>query len=232
MPIKMINVFLHAPVSWGMEMKVRKVVTPSGRGVRGYFPSRKIGRMVAWESLLERDAILLLEYSSAVIRYAEQPARVNFLHEGKIRLYIPDFSAEICNIGNIHVEVKPSAKLLVGSKTANLLDSIASHYRSTDTAFRILTEKELRRQPRLTNLRLLAYHSGRLHPSDRQSLVDRLLIQPANTIAAASRVLGDIRNVYRLLADGEYQCDLECALKPGTVIHKAIEGETHATFQF
>ncbi len=229
MPIKMISEFLARQE---MKMKVRKVVTPSGRGVRGYFPSQKMGRMIAWESLLERDAILLLEYSPAVIRYAEQPARVNFLHEGEIRLYIPDFAAEISNIGNIHVEVKPSSKLVVGSKAARRMASITNHYLQTDTGFRILTENELRRQPRLTNLRLLAYHAGRLHPADRQSIVNRLSIQPVNTIAAAVTVLGDLRDVYRLLADGEYRCNLDCPITPGTVIHRAGEGESHAPFQF
>lgn len=55
-------------------MLVRKVITRRGRRFRGYFPSRKLGRMVAWESLTERDVILLLEFSPGVLSYQEQPA--------------------------------------------------------------------------------------------------------------------------------------------------------------
>ncbi len=50
-------------------MLARKVVTRRGRRFRGYYPSAKLGRMVAWESLLERDAILLIEFSPGVLTY-------------------------------------------------------------------------------------------------------------------------------------------------------------------
>lgn len=232
MAIDMTSGFLLGQGAREDEIKVRKVVTPSGRGVRGYFPSRKMGRMVAWESLLERDAILLLEYSPAVIRYAEQPTRVNFLHDGKIRSYIPDFQAEIYNIGYIYVEVKPSAKLVAGSKIANRLDSITSHYRGTGIAFRVLTEKEVRRQPRLKNLQLLAYHAGRIHPATRQARVDRLSVHEVDTIAGAMAVLGDLKLVYQLLADGVYHCELDYPITLSTAIYRSVEGECHAPFHF
>jgi hypothetical protein len=47
-------------------MPVRRVVTRGGRRFRGFFPSAKNGCMVPWESLLERDAITLLEYMRTV----------------------------------------------------------------------------------------------------------------------------------------------------------------------
>lgn len=213
-------------------MAVRIVVTPSGRGVRGYFPSQKMGRMIPWESLLERDAILHFEYSVPVLRYEGQPMRIKFLHDGVTRLYIPDFGLEVSDVGNLHIEVKPSAKLAVGGKTAQRMTAITNHYRHTDIGFRILTENELRRQPRLTNLRLLAYHAGRLHSADRQSLVDQLSILPANTIGGAVAVLGDLKDVYRLLADGAYRCDLDCPITPTTIIHRAGKGDSHAPLQF
>lgn len=59
-------------------MLSRKVVTLSGRRFRGYFPSYKMGRTVAWESLLELAAIHLLEFSRGVLSYREQPVLIQY----------------------------------------------------------------------------------------------------------------------------------------------------------
>lgn len=92
-------------------MAVRKVVTRSGHGVRGYFPSRKMMRMVAWESQLERDAIMLLEFSLEVVGFREQPVRVYFDQDGERHQYIPDFEVDLADGRILHVEVKPESKL-------------------------------------------------------------------------------------------------------------------------
>ena len=45
---------------------------------RGKFPSMKVNRMIHWESLLERDAIMLFEFSPGVASYREQPFSTYF----------------------------------------------------------------------------------------------------------------------------------------------------------
>jgi hypothetical protein len=76
-------------------VSVRK---PSNRGgVRkniGKTPSLKAGRPVWWESLLERDYIVLLEFDPDVITFVEQPFRVRYSFEGRVRHYTPDFLVE------------------------------------------------------------------------------------------------------------------------------------------
>ena len=67
-------------------MPVRTVVTRSGKRFRGYFPSRKLRRMVGWESILERDAIAVLEYLPTVLHYEEQPSEETYyLEDGTTR---------------------------------------------------------------------------------------------------------------------------------------------------
>lgn len=129
-------------------MAVRNVVTPSGRRVRGYFPSRKMGRLIAWESQLERDAILLLEFSPGVLRYREQPERVHFQLDGDAALYIPDFELELADGQMMHVEVKPAAKL-EKPDIALRFEAIARHYARIGRGLRILTEAHIRRTPLL-----------------------------------------------------------------------------------
>lgn len=211
-------------------MAVRKVVTRSGRRVRGYFPSRKMGRMVAWESQLERDALYLFEFSTGVLTYREQPERVHFPMGEEVRLYIPDFELVLEPDELCHVEVKPASKL-VKPDVAQRFQAIVQHYDRIGRRFQILTEINIRHDRLLSNLKLLAYHSGRLDAAALQGFVDNLLIKPARTFKDVAAALGCDANAYRLLASGKYCCDLSRAIGPDTVIAPAQES-CHATLLF
>ena len=71
-------------------MAVRKVSNRGGNIV-GHFPSLKLGRMVAFESLIERDFVYLLDYEPGVEHFSEQPLTIKYHHAGKKRQYTPDF---------------------------------------------------------------------------------------------------------------------------------------------
>lgn len=145
-------------------MKVRKVVNRSGRGFRGYFPSRKLGRLVEWESLLERDAIILFEFSNGIKSYQEQPELIVYEQDGEMRRYFPDFSITLSNDEVVHLEVKPASKL-TSLDLLNKFDAIARHYDRIGRNFRILTDDHIRDEPRLTNLKRFAsvqHHKGDL----------------------------------------------------------------------
>ncbi len=212
-------------------MAVRNVVTPSGRRVRGYFPSRKMGRLIAWESQLERDAILLLEFSPGVLRYREQPERVHFQLDGDAALYIPDFELELADGQMMHVEVKPAAKL-EKPDIALRFEAIARHYARIGRGLRILTEAHIRRTPLLQNLQLLAYHLGRHDQAEQRRLLDALWRSPAQTVDAAAAVLGGVKFVYRLLAAGCYRCDLDQPVSSATPIRPYVKEVDHASLLF
>jgi len=57
-------------------------------GVTGGFSSRKNGRMLGFESLLEKDFFILLEYDDEVLSFEEQPVRIPL--GGKAKSYVPD----------------------------------------------------------------------------------------------------------------------------------------------
>jgi hypothetical protein len=71
------------------DMPVRKVSNRGGN-IIGKFPSIKMRRMIAFESLLERDFIYLLDYDKDVEWFEEQPLTIEYQHEGKRRHCIPD----------------------------------------------------------------------------------------------------------------------------------------------
>lgn len=195
---------------------VRKVVTRRGRRIRGYFPSTKLGRMVAWESILERDAIFLLEFSPGVVSYQEQPALVHYADGLRMREYYPDFEVVLGCGSVVHLEVKP-AKRLANPKVASKFRAVASHYAACHREFRILTEQEICRKPLLTNLRSLAYLVGRpgsVLPASADLL--RHFTEPRSFREVEA--LLDRDTTMRLIAAGHLVCDLAKAMSGDTLI--------------
>lgn len=188
----------------------RKVVTPTGRRIRGYFPSRKTGRMVSWESKLEYDAILHFEFSPWIASFREQPERVIFYIDGEPQVYFPDFEIVLTEGEIAHVEIKPQAKLRKLKHKAKY-EAIAGHYARINRSFRILTENEIRVEPKLANLKKLKYHNrqGDIADGALETWCRSVLESNAATVEQACEVLGgDLKKVYRLIAAGYLICDL------------------------
>lgn len=212
-------------------MPVRKVVRPTGRGVRGHFPSRKMGRMIAWESLLERDAILRFEFSAGVIRYEEQPANIYYEQDGKTHRYIPDFELTLQDGVIMHIEVKPHKKL-EQSDNKSKYAAIAKHYADMGVAFRILTEMEIRSEPSLSNLQRLARYIPRDENKSLDTYLESLVLLPAQTLGGAVVVCGDELPVYQLLAAGRYSFDLNEPLSIHTNIYPRPKESKDAALLF
>jgi hypothetical protein len=152
-------------------MSVRR---PSNRGgVRkniGKTPSLKAGRPVWWESLLERDYIVLLEFDPDVITFGEQPFRVRYSFEGRVRHYTPDFLVERKNKWQV-VEVKSKEKassedfrLFRLSAEPEILKGARKLMADDDERaceFVVATEEKIRVQPRLENVKILRATRGR-----------------------------------------------------------------------
>ena len=119
-------------------MRVRKVVTRSGKRIRGKFPSAKMNRMVHWESLFERDAILHLEYHPLVVSYQEQPSIETYYDAaGEAHLYYPDFCARFVNGNELYIEVKPK-RYLATREVRLKLEAVAWRFLGHDSKFTLL----------------------------------------------------------------------------------------------
>lgn len=70
-------------------MAVRKI-KKSYRSVTGYFMSRKNNKQLAFESTLEHDFFLTLEFDSSVVSFEEQPFKLQYNSDGTKRFYTPD----------------------------------------------------------------------------------------------------------------------------------------------
>jgi hypothetical protein len=205
-------------------MLARKVVTRSGRKIRGYFPSRKMERMIEWESLLERDAILLMEFSSGIKYYREQPERIVYYADQEQREYYPDFEISLFGDSVAHIEVKPFAQLQ-RRKVSDKLSHVLNHYERLGRQFLVLTDERIRRQPLLNNLSRLQYFNRPGYPIDgvRERYYWRFG-NAATTFAEAITELGESA-VMTLLAYGVLSCDLEQPYASANVIVWKEDGD-------
>lgn len=124
------------------EMPVRNVVTRSSRKFHGYFPSKKLNRMVGFESILEKKVIGILEGSQEVVSYEEQPEVIYFHVDGKQKKYYPDFAVTLLDEELVYVEVKPY-EMLMTAKLTKKYQIIMDVYNHRGHKFYFITDREL-----------------------------------------------------------------------------------------
>lgn len=192
-------------------MQSRKVVTRSGRKFRGYFPSRKLNRMVEWESLLERDAILYFEFSPGIINYQEQPEVIFFDQGGEMHRYHPDFAITLKDGRVIYIEVKPW-RCFDDPELVERFGAIKGHYAKQDKQFRILTDRLLRKEPKLSNLKMLAsVVQFPLGKNEVSRFVDEVIsFGPHLSLSTLANSIG-WRNVLGMIANHHFHCDFDIA---------------------
>lgn len=133
-------------------MGVRNITNNGSKKVIGKFPSLLMGIIVRWESKLERDFIYLLEFDPDVLSYREQPIRIIYFLDGKRHRYTPDFLVVRVNKKQI-IEVKPISKVFKGNNRRRFR-AISRICSAMGYEFKIATEREIRVQPSLNNIKL------------------------------------------------------------------------------
>ena len=212
-----------------MTGRVRRVVTRSGKRFRGKTPSRKCGgRMVQWESLLERDAIHLFEAHPLVVSYQEQPSIETYYDDDNMpRRYIPDFALTLADGSLLHIEVKCQAQLARKS-VSRKYELISRSFREQGRAFRILTEAELRLTPRCEAIRQIREASKTpLSAADVRVLLEALGETGRWTLREATQRIGRA-NVLRLIAADQLRIDFDRAMQDDAFVWlKHFDGGEH-----
>ncbi len=168
-------------------MPVRKPTNRySGSHMLVSFPSVKVGRPVSCESLLEADAVELLEADPTVDWYEEQPLTIEYLHEGRMRRFTPDLLAR-----------KVTAHLLIECKPAIWVENPANQRKFAAARvwcaergweFQVWTDIDLRAGHRLANTKRLRPYATRT-PDPRSELRAR---EALATTPHAALSLGDL----------------------------------------
>jgi hypothetical protein len=167
----------------------RRVITRSKKRVTGYFPTRKTGHMVPWESQLELDYFHLLEADADVAGFAVQPEEVELIVDKKLRLHYPD----------ILVVARTGERWLVDIKSDSEVKELEESGIAAATAklclqrgygYRIIRASFIREQPRLGNSKLIARHRGDQVPDDLAFRARAALAEGPRTARQMTDVLG------------------------------------------
>jgi hypothetical protein len=115
--------------------------------VTGSFASRKNGRMLGFESLLERDYMILLDFDDDVERFEEQPVQIPF-RKG-VKPYVPDllihYDQSRQDRRPVLAEVKHTSDLTKHQDKYAPKFEQAEHYaKNRQWDFRVVTEQESR----------------------------------------------------------------------------------------
>ena len=134
-------------------MAVRKVSNRGGN-IIGHIPSLKLGRMVAYESLIERDFVYLLDYEPSIEHFSEQPLVIQYQHEGKMRKYTPDFY--VVHGGDSYLfECKP-VRFVSDPENQMKFEAARLWCNEQGWAFGIVTDDDLASNWRIANIKFLA----------------------------------------------------------------------------
>jgi TnsA endonuclease N terminal len=204
-------------------MAVRKITNKGCKKIIGKFPSLKMGRLIWWESQIERDYIYLLELDPAVISYEEQPIRISYHLSGKKRHYTPDFLVRKAD-RNLIVEVKREEEALK-EENQRLFNIVGAICARDGYEFIVVTDKMIRVQPRLYNIKLLTrYQRTPIHDPHYQIVCYELFSKkPKASLSEvirffASRGIGK-QVIFSLLYWGVLAVDLMQSIEVESVVY-------------
>lgn len=191
----------------------------SARTFRVKFPSHKNQRLIHCESLLEKDAVTHFELSPLVLSYREQPRRIYYQDGNQTRFYTPDFELVLPDYSRTLIETKLS-KELECADLQNKLACIKKTLSSSDEQLVVLTEQDLRQEPRLNNLNVLskAPPLNSFTPRQIKQAIELFETHSLENFIQAKSLLG-MELTFTLLAQGILRFQLNQLLTDTTFIH-------------
>jgi hypothetical protein len=184
-----------------------------------------MGCHVGYESWLERDHLMLLDFDPAVVAVASQPFWLFWNNEqGKVRSHAPDYFARLADGGAVVVDCRPAARIkprdaAAFAATRLACEQLGWRYRVSGAPEPIST----------CNIRWL---SGYRHPRhDLPAIATALhqLFAQAGGLMAGAEAVGDpiavLPVLFHLLWRHELRADLSMPLHPDTlVMTEAVTG--------
>ena len=153
-----------------MLTKPARKIGPNNRSITGKRPSDKTSRSQHFESALERDYLLLLEWDETVADYGVQPVTIYYDNDGRSARYTPDvivhYRPDLARKSAL-IEIKYEAELLEKrDQYAARIKAAADYANDNGYEFHIITEKNIR-TTYLYNLKFLTTY--RQYPIDQLS---------------------------------------------------------------
>lgn len=148
-PIANINEILY-----NLNMSVRKI-KKSYLSCTGYFASYKNNNQIAFESVMERDLFMILEFDDNVLKYEEQPLRVFYPYNNRTRRYTPDVLITYKDDSQKLIEVKYASELTSNEDLAEKMSILKKYFLNEYSLnFELFTDEDIDIQY-LDNLKFL-----------------------------------------------------------------------------
>jgi hypothetical protein len=215
-------------------MPVRKI-PKNYRSVTGLVASELNAKQTAFESTLERDFMLLVEFDPDVLSYEEQPVRIDYLSvDGQTRHYTPDIlvtyrqtSTSTMLKAPLLVEIKYRRNLFEQWQELKPKFRAARRYaKEQGWIFKIITEVEIR-TPYLKNVKFLRQYQRR--PIDLagaslllQKVSELRSTDPESLLASVCQAAHDrtrlLPTLWRLVAQRKIGADLNQPLTMQSLI--------------
>lgn len=129
---------------YNINMSVRKI-KKSYISCTGYFASYKNKTQIAFESVLERDFYMLLEFDKNVMSYSEQPITINYEYkDGSKRRYTPDCVVVYKDRTEQYIEIKYADEIRNDIELKEKLDFLKAYFYDKYTLkFDIFVDEEI-----------------------------------------------------------------------------------------
>jgi hypothetical protein len=180
----------------------------------GWWWSAKTGRHVGYESWLERDHAMMLDFDPQVVAFSSQPFWLSWTEEGKARRHAPDYFARLADGTGVVIDVRaddqiPARDAGVFEMTGRVCASVGWDYRRSGVVAPVLA----------ANVRWLAgYRHPRCMNQGSAARLREVFACPVALLAGA-RATGDplavLPVLYHLLWTGVLVTDLASALLGG-----------------
>lgn len=199
--------------------RCRNVISRSNVRPTGRFPSVKVGRHVAWDSVHELNAFRLLESDASICRYAEQPCVVHYRLDGMAHRHYPDILVEVAAADMPMLwEVKTyddASRPEVLRRTALMTRELPRF----GYEYRLVLAEALARQPHLDNAKALLRHARR-NLSFETRLAAQQLFASRHAVDWADFAVGRLlplrlADAYALVLRGDLIFDVDEPLAPG-----------------
>lgn len=180
--------------------------------------------LVGYESWVERDAVMALDFDPVVTALASQPFRLAWTGEAGGREHTPDYFARLADGTGVVVDVRPAS--LVDEGAAEVFAFTARICETAGWKFRLVGDLD---QPFRANLRWLSrYRHARCHRAPVADRLREVFAEPQLLLAGAERIgdrLAVLPVLYNLLWRHELTADLTAGpLGAATIVHLAARG--------
>jgi hypothetical protein len=202
---------------------------PSYRGQRnypGWYWSATMGRRVGFESWVERDHLVALDFDPAVTAVASQPFWLLWRAGGRGRRHAPDFFARVAGGGALVVDSRPLDR--IGERDREAFEAAGAACARLGWRYAVWGSAD---PVPAANLRWLA---GYRHPRCRDEAVAgrlREVFARPRALMDGAELAGDplatLPVLFHLMWRHELAADLSLVLSHRTVVRAAVPGGGH-----